>query len=144
MKKTIIIVLGSLMLGACSCKKEETKPVEPAPVASIDSTLFEVEITSNFSHTQSSFDNLTTNQTMVFQTAPEKFSFYARPDMKYLIRSYSTKNSSDSTLFMTDNKHIWNRMTMRNVKDNKIVYDRKDSIGSPGWCIVSNSIRINY
>lgn len=143
MKKTILILTSLILITSCGCKKSEEKPVEPAPVTTkIDSAFYEVKITSNFTQTQTSFDNITDNQTQVFVTAPTTFSFLARSDKHYMIRTYSTKNSSDSTLFMTDSKHIWNRLYIRDIKANQVVYDHIDSVGSPGWCIVSNQINI--
>lgn len=153
MKTIISIALIGLM--AFSCKKSTTKPVEPTPsttggnpVTVIDSTQYTITVTSNYLRSYVGVDNLTdTKEIKRFNvqgndvSCPITYSFWVRSDKHFYVNTYSTKNSSDSTLFMSDNGHVWNKLVV--YKGTTLVYSKKDSIGSGAWPITVNNYHIN-
>lgn len=152
MKTIISIALIGLM--AFSCKKSSVKPTEPTPqtlrpiVTPIDSIQYTIIVSSNFLRSYVGIDNLTTGQEIKrfnvngnITNCPITYSFWARSDKHYYINTYSTKNTSDSTLYMSDNGHVWNKLTVS--KGSTIVYNKKDSIGSGTWPITINNYHIN-
>lgn len=153
MKKTAAILM-LLALTVSSCKKSNKQPNQ-APTQQTqtptqnDSALYSVTVTSNYLRSYLGVDNITDNKVIKrFNAAsfdmncPITYTFYAKATKKYFVSSNSTKNSADSTLFMTDQGHVWNKMVV--IKNGLTVYSNKDSIGGGSWPITVNNFQINY
>jgi hypothetical protein len=153
--KTVKIVLAALVLlaAATSCKKSTTQPqaqTQPGQGGTVkpDSVQYSFTVTSNFLRSYVGVDNLTDNVAVRrwnvagdVTNCPITFTFWARANKHYYINTYSTKNTTDSTLYMTDNKHVWNKLVIST--GGAVVYSKKDSIGSGAWPITINNYHIN-
>lgn len=153
MKKTVTILMLLAVMLSSSCKKSNKQPNTQAPQQSVpaqtDSALYSVTISSNYLRSYLGVDNITDNKVIKRfnngsndMNCPITYTFYAKATKKYFVSSNSTKNSADSTLFMTDQGHVWNKMVI--TKNGVTVYNNKDSIGGGSWPITVNNFQINY
>lgn len=151
----LVVAISALTFMFTGCKKKEVKPIEQPSqttgsviVQEPDSVQYTFTVTSNFLRSYVGVDNLTSGQEIKRWNAngnvsncPITYSFWAKKNVKYYINTYSTKNSSDSTLYMSDNKTVWNKLVINKGAD--IVYSKKDSIGSGTWKIAINNYHIH-
>jgi hypothetical protein len=148
--KKIGILLISLILLACE-KKENLKVNQTTNNVNVQ--IYIIEVNSNYKHSYVSIENMTTYEVIKrYNTAvdstkncPITFVLNAINSDKYKIYTHSTKNSTDTTLFMTDDKLTWNYLSVK--KNGLIVYQNTDSVGIGGLGsnrITSNEYKINY
>lgn len=142
-----------LAVTVSSCKKSKTQPNPAQPQAQqttqTDSVQYTVTVSSNYLRSYLGVDNITDNKVIkrfnngsFDGNCPITYTFWAKATKKYFITSNSTKNAADSTLFLTDQGHVWNKMLV--TKGSTVVYSNKDSIGSGTWPITFNNYQINY
>ena len=151
----LVIAISALTFMFTGCKKKEIKPVTPIQQTTggqttqePDSVMYTLTANSNFLRSYVGIDNLTDgleikrfNVQGNITNCPITYSFWVPKNKHYYVNTYSTKNTSDSTLYMTDNKTVWNSLVIKKGAD--IVYSKKDSIGSGTWKISINNYHIN-
>jgi len=148
--KKIYLFFFALILLSCE-KKENSKITQTTTNVSVE--IFLVEVNSNYKRSYVSVENMTTYEVIKrYNTAvdsakncPIIFSFTGNNSDKYRIYTHSTKNSSDTTLYMTDDNLTWNYLSVK--KNGVYIYQNTDSIGFGGFGsnrITSNEFKINY
>lgn len=142
MKK--IFIIPALIFGLFGCsKKDEVKKVEPnQQINESFPSQINVTVNSNYKYPYLTIGNVTDNTSVkvfnytggyqngygyeikeVFIT----YSFIAEKNKKYGITTWCVKNSLDSTIWMVDNKKVWNYLKVE--KNGSSVYENKDTIG---------------
>jgi len=149
MKKIYLLLFALTLL---SCEKNEQPKINQT-TNNISVQIYVVEVNSNYKRSYVSVENMTTYEIVKrYNTAsdsskncPITFSFSALSSDKYKIYTHSTKNSTDTSLYMTDNNLTWNYLSVK--KNGISIYQSTDSIGFGGYGsnrVTSNEYKINY
>jgi hypothetical protein len=159
MKK--IILAACIALAIISCKKKDNTNNGTPPTSGTGGTtndVYSVRIESNFLRSKMSVENIT-DQSLIgaynsihngvwdtIKNCPITYSFTGLSTKKYRIYTTSVKNSTDTTLYMTDSDLTWNYLQVK--KNGNVIYEHKDTVGYGGTSgsqrITSNECKINY
>ena len=153
-RASIALILIWLTVQSFGCKKKKEEPAQQQQqssnntVATPDSIYYSSTVNSNYLKSYLIVEN-TTDNTVIKKingsggqnlNCPFTYSFWAKKTKSYRVYSYSTKNGGDSTFNVTDNLHVWNKLTITTgTSAATTVYNVKDSIGSGAWPICSNT-----
>jgi hypothetical protein len=150
------IAVFSMLFFIISCKKKEGNPSTGTnnPGGSTIDT-YVVRIESNYLRSTMSATNVTynmdikkynTSATDSLKNCPISFTFTGYPNKKYRVYTYSVKNATDTTLYMSDSGLTWNFLQVK--KNGQVIYEHKDTVGyGSGYGsqrITSNECKINY
>lgn len=158
MKKIILFVLLSALY---SCKKKDNQSGSGSTGsgttgATIDT--YSVRIESNFMISTMSCENITEQVDIKkyntvsagvsdsIKNCPIFYSFTGHPNKKYRVYTYSKKNATDTTQYMTDTGLTRNYLQVK--KNGTVIYEHTDTVGyGSGYGshrITSNECTINY
>jgi hypothetical protein len=141
----LILSLGLL---ATSCKKEPLQQPNGGTASSYSGAVT-VTVNSNYQRSVLQVTNVTDNVSVLTWNysgyngdCPYTKSFTAQAGKQYKIYSYSTKNATDSTLFMVGSKPVYNYLQVLN-SSGTVLYQHMDSVGTGSWRISANHYTIN-
>lgn len=147
-QKPIKMVILAFALLAVSCTKAPLPQTNNSAPSNYSGPIT-ITVNSNYLRSVLQVTNVTDNVSVVTYNysgyngdCPYTKSFTAQAGKQYKIYSYSTKNATDSTLFMVGNKPVYNSLQVLN-SSGTVIYQHTDSVGTGSWRISQNHYTIN-